>query len=250
MQEEWAMSEAPRLVAQGLSRRFGRRDVVRDVAVDLSPGEVVGLLGPNGAGKTTIFRMLSGALRASEGQVTLSGKDITGWPLFRRARMGLIYLPQEISVFSRLSVSQNIEAVLETVESDRATRKARLQALLSELGLSERASQRAGALSGGERRRLEITRALVLEPSFMLLDEPLAGVDPIAVEDIQQIISDLKNRGIGIMITDHNVRETLSVCDRAYILNDGSVLKSGSPEEIVADERVREVYLGENFSLS
>ena len=250
MQEEWAMSEAPRLVAQGLSRRFGRRDVVRDVAVDLSPGEVVGLLGPNGAGKTTIFRMLSGALRASEGQVTLSGKDITGWPLFRRARMGLIYLPQEISVFSRLSVSQNIEAVLETVESDRATRKARLQALLSELGLSERASQRAGALSGGERRRLEITRALVLEPSFMLLDEPLAGVDPIAVEDIQQIISDLKNRGIGIMITDHNVRETLSVCDRAYILNDGYVLKSGSPEEIVADERVREVYLGENFSLS
>ena len=244
------MSEAPRLVAQGLSRRFGRRDVVRDVAVDLSPGEVVGLLGPNGAGKTTIFRMLSGALRASEGQVTLSGKDITGWPLFRRARMGLIYLPQEISVFSRLSVSQNIEAVLETVESDRATRKARLQALLSELGLSERASQRAGALSGGERRRLEITRALVLEPSFMLLDEPLAGVDPIAVEDIQQIISDLKNRGIGIMITDHNVRETLSVCDRAYILNDGYVLKSGSPEEIVADERVREVYLGENFSLS
>ncbi len=250
MQEEWAMSEAPRLVAEGLSRRFGRRDVVRDVAVDLSPGEVVGLLGPNGAGKTTIFRMLSGALRASEGQVTLNGTEITGWPLFRRARMGLIYLPQEISVFSRLSVSQNIEAVLETVESDRATRKARLEALLSELGLSERSSQRAGALSGGERRRLEITRALVLEPSFMLLDEPLAGVDPIAVEDIQQIISDLKNRGIGIMITDHNVRETLSVCDRAYILNDGSVLKSGSPEEIVADERVREVYLGENFSLS
>lgn len=250
MQEEWAMSEAPRLVAEGLSRRFGRRDVVRDVAVDLSPGEVVGLLGPNGAGKTTIFRMLSGALRASEGQVTLNGTEITGWPLFRRARMGLIYLPQEISVFSRLSVSQNIEAVLETVESDRATRKARLETLLSELGLSERSSQRAGALSGGERRRLEITRALVLEPSFMLLDEPLAGVDPIAVEDIQQIISDLKNRGIGIMITDHNVRETLSVCDRAYILNDGSVLKSGSPEEIVADERVREVYLGENFSLS
>ena len=250
MQEEWAMSEAPRLVAKGLSRRFGRRDVVRDVAVDLSPGEVVGLLGPNGAGKTTIFRMLSGALRASEGQVTLNGTEITGWPLFRRARMGLIYLPQEISVFSRLSVSQNIEAVLETVESDRATRKARLEILLSELGLSERSSQRAGALSGGERRRLEITRALVLEPSFMLLDEPLAGVDPIAVEDIQQIVSDLKNRGIGIMITDHNVRETLSVCDRAYILNDGSVLKSGSPEEIVADERVREVYLGENFSLS
>ena len=215
MQEEWAMSEAPRLVAKGLSRRFGRRDVVRDVAVDLSPGEVVGLLGPNGAGKTTIFRMLSGALRASEGQVTLNGTEITGWPLFRRARMGLIYLPQEISVFSRLSVSQNIEAVLETVESDRATRKARLEILLSELGLSERSSQRAGALSGGERRRLEITRALVLEPSFMLLDEPLAGVDPIAVEDIQQIVSDLKNRGIGIMITDHNVRETLSVCDRA-----------------------------------
>ena len=244
------MSEAPRLAAEGLCRRFGRRDVVRDVAVDLSPGEVVGLLGPNGAGKTTIFRMLSGALRATEGRVGLNGTDITSWPLFRRARMGLIYLPQEVSVFRRLSVSQNIEAVLETVERDRAVRKDRLEALLSELGLSERATQRAGALSGGERRRLEITRALVLEPSFMLLDEPLAGVDPIAVEDIQQIISDLKARGIGIMITDHNVRETLSVCDRAYILNDGSVLKSGSPEEIVADARVREVYLGENFSLS
>lgn len=244
------MSEAPRLAAEGLCRRFGRRDVVRDVAVDLSPGEVVGLLGPNGAGKTTIFRMLSGALRATEGRVSLNGTDITSWPLFRRARMGLIYLPQEVSVFRRLSVSQNIEAVLETVERDRAVRKDRLEALLSELGLSERATQRAGALSGGERRRLEITRALVLEPSFMLLDEPLAGVDPIAVEDIQQIISDLKARGIGIMITDHNVRETLSVCDRAYILNDGSVLKSGSPEEIVADARVREVYLGENFSLS
>ena len=239
-----------RVEVNGLSKSYGRIKAVQGLSFSISAGEFVGLVGPNGAGKTTIFRMLSGALRASEGQVTLNGTEITGWPLFRRARMGLIYLPQEISVFSRLSVSQNIEAVLETVESDRATRKARLEALLSELGLSERSSQRAGALSGGERRRLEITRALVLEPSFMLLDEPLAGVDPIAVEDIQQIISDLKNRGIGIMITDHNVRETLSVCDRAYILNDGSVLKSGSPEEIVADERVREVYLGENFSLS
>ena len=244
------MSEEPRLAAEGLSRAFGSRHVVRNVALTLSPGEVVGLLGPNGAGKTTIFRMLSGALRASEGSVSLNGADITGWPLFRRARKGLIYLPQEVSVFRRLSVARNIEVVLETVEPDRAARRARLEALLSELGLSERASQRAGALSGGERRRLEITRALVLEPSFMLLDEPLAGVDPIAVEDIQQIIADLKARGIGIMITDHNVRETLSVCDRAYILNDGSVLKSGTPQEIVEDQRVREVYLGENFSLS
>ncbi|MEE3327196.1 MAG: LPS export ABC transporter ATP-binding protein, partial [Myxococcota bacterium] len=191
-----------------------------------------------------------GALRSSGGSVTLNGADITGWPLFRRARKGLIYLPQEVSVFSRLSVAQNIELVLETVESDRGVRKARLAELLSELGLSERASQRAGALSGGERRRLEITRALVLEPLFMLLDEPLAGIDPIAVEDIQQIIAELKGRGIGIMITDHNVRETLSVCDRAYILNDGSVLTSGSPEDIVDDERVRQVYLGEKFSLS
>lgn len=244
------MSEEPRLAAEGLSRAFGGRHVVRNVALTLSPGEVVGLLGPNGAGKTTIFRMLSGALRASEGSVSLNGADITRWPLFRRARKGLIYLPQEVSVFRRLSVARNIEVVLETVEPDRAARRARLEALLSELGLSERASQRAGALSGGERRRLEITRALVLEPSFMLLDEPLAGVDPIAVEDIQEIIADLKARGIGIMITDHNVRETLSVCDRAYILNDGSVLKSGAPQEIVEDQRVREVYLGENFSLS
>ena len=244
------MSEEPRLAAEGLSRAFGGRHVVRNVALTLSPGEVMGLLGPNGAGKTTIFRMLSGALRASEGSVSLNGADITRWPLFRRARKGLIYLPQEVSVFRRLSVARNIEVVLETVEPDRAARQARLEALLSELGLSERASQRAGALSGGERRRLEITRALVLEPSFMLLDEPLAGVDPIAVEDIQEIIADLKARGIGIMITDHNVRETLSVCDRAYILNDGSVLKSGAPQEIVEDQRVREVYLGENFSLS
>ena len=243
------MSASPQLLAEDLSRSFGDREVVRKVGLTLSPGEVVGLLGPNGAGKTTIFRMLSGALRPSQGTVTLGGKEITSWPLFRRARLGLIYLPQEVSVFRRLSVSQNIELVLETVEPDKAARKVRLAALLSELGLEDRAAQRAGALSGGERRRLEITRALVLEPSFMLLDEPLAGVDPLAVEDIQKIIGELKTRGIGIMITDHNVRETLSVCDRAYILHDGCVLKAGSPEEIVDDARVRETYLGENFSL-
>ena len=243
------MSAPLQLVAEGLSRSFGDREVVRKVGLDLSPGEVVGLLGPNGAGKTTIFRMLSGALRPSEGTVKLDGVEITHWPLFRRARKGLIYLPQEISVFRRLSVEQNIELVLESVESNKASRKARLSGLLSELGLEERAGQKAGALSGGERRRLEITRALALEPSFMLLDEPLAGVDPIAVEDVQQIIEELKARGIGIMITDHNVRETLTVCDRAYILHDGCVLKSGSPEEIVADARVRKAYLGEKFSL-
>ena len=243
------MSASPQLLAENLSRSFGDREVVRKVGLTLSPGEVVGLLGPNGAGKTTIFRMLSGALRPSQGTVTLGGKEITSWPLFRRARLGLIYLPQEVSVFRRLSVSQNIELVLETVEPDKAARKVRLASLLSELGLEDRAAQRAGALSGGERRRLEITRALVLEPSFMLLDEPLAGVDPLAVEDIQKIIGELKTRGIGIMITDHNVRETLSVCDRAYILHDGCILKAGSPEEIVEDARVRETYLGENFSL-
>ncbi|MFP6641005.1 MAG: LPS export ABC transporter ATP-binding protein [Myxococcota bacterium] len=244
------MNSSDTLSAEGLCRSFGSRQVVCDVGLSLSRGEVVGLLGPNGAGKTTIFRMLSGTLRPSQGRVKLGNQDVTRLPLFRRARLGLTYLPQEVSIFRRLTVAQNIEAILETVEPKRRERQKRLQTLLSELGLAEMASQRADALSGGERRRLEITRALVLEPAFMLLDEPLAGVDPLAVLDVQQIIAQLRTRGIGIMITDHNVRETLSICDRAYILNQGSILMTGTPEQITADKRVREVYLGENFSLS
>ena len=244
------MNSSHTLSAEGLCRSFGSRQVVRDVGLSLSRGEVVGLLGPNGAGKTTIFRMLSGTLRPSEGRVKLGNQDVTRLPLFRRARLGLTYLPQEVSIFRRLTVAQNIEAILETVEPKRREREKRLRTLLAELGLAEMASQRADALSGGERRRLEITRALVLEPAFMLLDEPLAGVDPLAVLDVQQIIAQLRTRGIGIMITDHNVRETLSICDRAYILNQGSILMAGTPEQITADKRVRAVYLGENFSLS
>ncbi|MAI78675.1 MAG: LPS export ABC transporter ATP-binding protein [Deltaproteobacteria bacterium] len=237
------------LQAEGLSRRFGRREVVQDVNLSLAPGEVVGLLGPNGAGKTTIFRMLSGNLRPSRGVVRLKGEDVTGLPLFKRARKGLTYLPQEISIFSRLTVRQNILAILEAVVPSKKERSVRLEVLLEELGLQDKASQRAGSLSGGERRRLEITLALILDPSFMLLDEPLAGVDPITVVDVQEIIRQLKARGIGIMITDHNVRETLLICDRAYILNEGLVLTEGTPEQISGDKRARELYLGENFSL-
>lgn len=245
------MSEpAPELIGKALTRRFGANEVVHRVDVRLSPREVVGLLGPNGAGKTTIFGMLAGSIGPSAGSVLLGERDVTAVPMFRRARLGITYLPQETSVFRRLSVAANIEAILETVEPDRRVRRARLEELLAELGLADKANRRADSLSGGERRRLEITRALVLEPIFMLLDEPFAGVDPIAVSDTQKLVRMLRTRGIGVMITDHNVRETLSICDRAYIIKDGVILKHGTPDEIARDSRVREVYLGENFSLA
>ncbi|MDG2048790.1 MAG: LPS export ABC transporter ATP-binding protein [Myxococcota bacterium] len=238
-----------RLRGRALTRRFGRREVVSEVSLDLLPGEVVGLLGPNGAGKTTIFNMLAGSHGVSSGAVYLSGEDITGLPLFRRARRGITYLPQESSVFRRLTVAGNIAAVLETVEPNRSRRAERMRGLLQELGLEDKADYRADRLSGGERRRLEITRALVLEPRFMLLDEPFAGIDPITVMETQKLVGMLRDRGIGVMITDHNVRETLSICDRAYIIQDGRILREGSPSELVQDPIVRDVYLGEGFSL-
>lgn len=233
-----------------LTKSYGDTDVVRKVDLEVHPAEVVGLLGPNGAGKTTTFNMLAGGIRPTSGRVYLGESEITDLPMYRRARLGITYLPQEASIFRKLSVADNVNAILETVEKDRSVRRDRLRELLAELGLAEKANRRGDALSGGERRRVEITRALVLDPKFMLLDEPFAGIDPIAVADIQKIIAQLKNRGIGVIITDHNVRETLSICDRAYIIKDGEILKQGGPEEIASDATVREIYLGENFQLS
>ncbi|MBW2273610.1 MAG: LPS export ABC transporter ATP-binding protein [Deltaproteobacteria bacterium] len=237
------------LCARELIKRYGEKEAVRSVSLEVHPGEVVGLLGPNGAGKTTTFNMIAGSVRPTLGQVFLGEEEITELPMYRRARLGITYLPQEASIFRRLSVADNVNAILETVEPDRAKRRERLAELLAELGLSEKANRRGDSLSGGERRRVEITRALVLNPRFMLLDEPFAGVDPIAVIDIQKIIDQLKGRGIGVIITDHNVRETLSICDRAYIIKDGEILRLGTPAEIADDPRVREVYLGKNFRL-
>lgn len=238
------------LQGRELVKRYGSKTVVSKVSVDVGAGEVVGLLGPNGAGKTTTFGMIMGAVRPDGGSVELGGEDITGLPMYRRARLGITYLPQEASIFRKLSVADNVMAILETVEADASVRRQRLNELLAELGLADKAGQRGDSLSGGERRRVEITRALVLDPKFMLLDEPFSGIDPIAVIDIQKIVDQLKARGIGIMITDHNVRETLSTCDRAYIIKDGVILREGVPEEIASDPRVREIYLGENFRLS
>ncbi len=237
------------LGGDSLTKRYGDVDVVRHVDLEVHPAEVVGLLGPNGAGKTTTFNMLAGGVRPTSGQVFLGETEITGLPMYRRARLGITSLPQEPSIFRRLSVADNVNAILETVEPSRSIRRERLRELLAELGLAEKANRRGDSLSGGERRRVEITRALVLDPKFMLLDEPFAGVDPIAVNEIQRIIEQLKTRGIGVIITDHNVRETLSICDRAYIIGDGQIIKQGSPEEIAADPLVRETYLGEHFRL-
>jgi lipopolysaccharide export system ATP-binding protein len=241
---------APGLSADGLVKRYGDKEVVGDVSLGVQPSEVVGLLGPNGAGKTTTFNMIAGSLRPNQGRVFLGDCEITELPMYRRARLGITYLPQEASIFRRLSVADNVNAILETVESSRSRRRERLRELLAELGLTEKAHRRGDSLSGGERRRVEITRALVLNPAYMMLDEPFAGVDPIAVIDIQKIIEQLKGRGIGVIITDHNVRETLSICDRAYIIKDGRILREGTPAEIAADPTVREVYLGENFRLN
>lgn len=243
------------LSASGLMKRYGSRCVVKDVSVAVKSGEVVGLLGPNGAGKTTSFYMIVGLVPPNGGKIELNGIDITHLPIFRRARLGVSYLPQEASVFRRLSVEDNIRAVLElqTDEKGRAISKkeieTRLNRLLEELQITHIRTNMALSLSGGERRRTEIARALATNPRFILLDEPFAGVDPIAVIEIQRIVRFLKDRGIGVLITDHNVRETLGICDHAYIINEGEVLASGAPDDIVANEKVRRIYLGENFRM-
>jgi lipopolysaccharide export system ATP-binding protein len=233
-----------------LSKSYRRRRVVRDVSLNLEAGEVVGLLGPNGAGKTTSFYAVVGLIQADQGQVLLDGRDITELPMHARARLGLGYLPQEPSVFRKLTVEANLLAVLETRPGlGRADRRLRAAALLRELGIAHLHDSPAMALSGGERRRLEIARALASEPRYMLLDEPFAGVDPIAVNDIKTIVAHLKDRTIGVLITDHNVRETLDICDRAYIINEGRVIAHGAPGELLTNTEVREVYLGENFKM-
>jgi lipopolysaccharide export system ATP-binding protein len=237
------------LRAEGLMKRYRKRTVVSDVSLTVESGEVVGLLGPNGAGKTTCFYMILGLVPIDRGSVTLDGEDLTHLPIFRRSRLGLSYLPQEASIFRKLTVAQNIQAVLELQGVEPEDIDARLDALLEDLHIGHLRSSPAVSLSGGERRRVEIARALATSPRFILLDEPFAGVDPIAVLDIQQIIRFLKERGIGVLITDHNVRETLGICDHAYIINQGSVLAFGKPQEIIYNEAVRKVYLGENFRL-
>ena len=237
------------LVARNLGKRFKKRPVVRDVSIAVQRGEVVGLLGPNGAGKTTCFYIITGLIAPDYGLIQLDGHDITDLPMYRRARLGVGYLPQEASIFRGMTVEANIRAVLEVVEPELDRRQAMLDDLLAEFSISHLRRTPALALSGGERRRVEIARALACQPSFVLLDEPLAGIDPIAVNDIRDLIKHLKDRGIGVLITDHNVRETLDIVDRAYILHDGRVLMEGRPSEIVAHEDVRRVYLGERFSL-
>jgi lipopolysaccharide export system ATP-binding protein len=237
------------LSAQKLRKRYKSRTVVHDVSFEVASGEVVGLLGPNGAGKTTCFYMVVGLVAADGGEVRLDAHELTHLPIHRRARLGLSYLPQEASVFRKLTVTENILAVLELQGHSREATEARLESLLEELHIAHIRNTNAAALSGGERRRVEIARALATEPRFILLDEPFAGVDPIAVLDIQKIIRFLKGRGIGVLITDHNVRETLGICDRACIINAGTVLAAGTPEEIIYNEDVRKVYLGENFRL-
>jgi len=237
------------LLAEHLVRYYGKWRVVSDVTIQVKRGEVVGLLGPNGAGKTTSFYMIVGLLRPAEGRILLEGRDITSEPVYRRARMGLGYLAQEASIFRRLSVRDNVLAVLETMPLSNAEREERLKRLLDDLNLTHLADRLASKLSGGERRRVEITRALAREPHYMLLDEPFVGIDPIAVSEIQDIVARLRERGIGVLITDHNVRETLRITDRAYIMYEGRILLQGTAEELANDARAREIYLGERFSL-
>ncbi len=237
------------LVALNLGKSFKKRPVVRDVSISVQRGEAVGLLGPNGAGKTTCFYMITGLIATELGTILLDGQDITALPMYRRARLGIGYLPQEASIFRGMSVEDNIRSVLEVVEPNRDAREAMLAELLAEFSITHLRRAPAMALSGGERRRVEMSRALASQPHFILLDEPLAGIDPIAVGDIRELVSHLRDRGIGVLITDHNVRETLDLVDRAYILHDGVVLMEGEPAEIVAHEDVRRVYLGDRFSL-
>jgi len=238
------------LKAENLIKTYSRRLVVNGVSINVNPGEVVGLLGPNGAGKTTTFYMIMGFIKPASGEVYLGDERLTGLPMYRRARKGLGYLPQESSVFRKLSVEDNIKAVLELQGLKRKQRKDRLEFLLGELDIAHLRKSKAYMLSGGERRRLEITRAMAIEPAYMLLDEPFAGIDPIAVEDIQKIIKRLTEKGLGVLITDHNVRETLSICDRAYIMCEGKILTKGNSEFLVSDPDARKVYLGEKFKLN
>jgi len=237
------------LQARGLKKTFGGRHVVNGIDLDLQTGEVVGLLGPNGAGKTTSFYMVVGLCRPDSGLVFLGSEDITQLPMYRRARCGISYLPQEASVFRRLTVAENLLAILETMDLSKQARIARADELMSEFRITHIANSKGFALSGGERRRVEIARALVTDPQFILLDEPFAGIDPIAVMDIQNIIGQLKAKNIGILISDHNVRETLGVCDKAYIVNQGEILECGTPLEIAASKKAREIYLGDKFRL-
>ena len=237
------------LQAKDVGKSFNKRRVVRNVSIDLQRGEAVGLLGPNGAGKTTTFYMLAGLLPADEGQIFIDGRDVTGMPIFQRARLGMGYLPQESSIFRGLTVEQNIRAVLETLEDHDDERDATLDDLMAEFGITHLRNTPSVSLSGGERRRLEIARALAARPTFLLLDEPLAGIDPIALGEIRDLIAHLKTHGIGVLITDHNVRETLDIVDRAYIIHDGTVLMEGTPDEVVQHSGVRQVYLGERFSI-
>ncbi|MFP5074109.1 LPS export ABC transporter ATP-binding protein [Neisseria sp. WLZKY-1] len=240
-------AENSRLVARNLQKTFKKRQVVKDFSLDIESGEVVGLLGPNGAGKTTSFYMIVGLIAADAGSITLDGRELRHLPIHERARMGVGYLPQEASIFRKMTVEQNIRAILEISIKDKSRIDGELERLLSDLNIERLRHSPAPALSGGERRRVEIARVLAMQPRFILLDEPFAGVDPIAVIDIQKIIGFLKSRGIGVLITDHNVRETLRICDRAFIISDGAVLATGRPQELVENEQVRAVYLGENF---
>ena len=236
------------LVVKNIAKSFGKRQVVRDVSLSLQRGEVVGLLGPNGAGKTTCFYMIMGLIGVDTGEISIDGEDVTRLPMYQRARLGVGYLPQEASIFRGMTVEENVLAVAELVEKDRAARMAQVDSLLSELHVEHLRNQAATSLSGGERRRVEIARALASRPSFMLLDEPFTGIDPLAISDISDLVRYLKQRGLGVLITDHQVRETLQIVDRAYVMYDGEVLFNGSPESVLKNEDVRRVYLGEQFA--
>ncbi len=238
-----------RLYTDNIIKKYGKRTVVKGVSIEISQGEIVGLLGPNGAGKTTSFYMIVGLIKPNEGKIFLDNKDITKYPVYKRAQKGISYLAQEASVFRKLSVEDNIKAILEMSKFNKTEQKERLESLIKEFGLEKIRKSKGIQLSGGERRRTEIARSLAIDPKFILLDEPFAGVDPIAVEDIQMIVAKLKQKNIGVLITDHNVHETLSITDRAYLLLEGEILKSGTAEELAADEQVRRVYLGQNFEL-
>ncbi len=237
------------LGCRGLVKKYGKRRVVDDVSIEVKRGEIVGLLGPNGAGKTTTFYMITGMIKPDEGEVTLDNRDITGLPMYKRARKGIGYLPQEASIFRKLTVEDNLRAILETLPISKKEQDERLESLLAELNIEYLRGNNGYQLSGGERRRVEVTRSLVTEPSFMLLDEPFAGIDPIAVADLQAIVTKLREKGLGVLITDHNVRETLSITDRAYIMYEGAIKRSGTADDLASDPEVREIYLGEAFRL-